>query len=441
MHKFVIAFFLITLGYSSYIDIDEFNFGPFFRAGKRQSLVDKNNIHKQWQLLGSISYEVGEEFSRQEFLWPIISRQIHKNRLKSNYGPIFINDKDITDENSEWLTWLVPFLFWGQDDKKENYFGLFPFIGEIRNIIGYDSIQWTLFPFYTKTERHGITTNHLFFPFTYWGHSQHEETFGLFPLYLYKKRKDYISKSFIWPFIHWGSEQKSQSHWFSILPFYSQIRSPKYNFTSIITPFFSSSKSEFEEKTSYLWPLLTETKKYRKIKSKEETKKEQSFESKSYLPFYWHRKSKYLETHDFIYPLIRHRTYAPNKNYKQTRFWILPFFDYYSEEYKDNPENNLEIYQLWPLYTYGKGKNSSYFAFPSLFFILWNEEIHRRFSPFWTLYSHKTNETSRETTFLFNIFTHRENNLKSKFHILGGLLGYETELGEDDIYRFLWLSL
>ena len=441
MYKFFAFFFIITTIYSSYIDVDEFNFGPFFRAGKRQSYINKEKIHQQWQLFGTISYELGDEFSRQELLWPLIIRQVHNNRLKSNYGPLFINDKDITDNHSERFTWLFPFIFWGKNSKKENYFGLFPLLGKIDNIVGYDSIEWFFFPFYAKTQRHGITSNHFLFPFTYWGSSKNETSFGIFPLYLFKKRKQYQSHSFLWPFIHWGSEKKSESRWFSFLPIYSQIRSPKYNFTSVFTPFFSHSQSEFEQKTSYLWPLITQTKKYKKIREKDKIKMEQSFESKSYLPFYWYRKGKDLEIHDYIYPFIRYQTYTPNENYKETRFRIFPFFDYYSQEYKDKPENNLHIHQLWPIYTYGTAKNYFYFSFPSLFFVIWDEDIHRRFSPFWTIYSHKETKTAQETTLLFNIFTHRKNKLKSKFHILGGLLGYETELGEDDIYRFLWFRL
>ena len=403
----------------------------YFKCSLFPFFIEKREGYFKGSLF-PFSIEKKKNYSKWSF-FPFASRRLFRNRLTSYYLMYFYNVKDVTDPNSPYLSWFVPFYFQGRSYKGEDYIGFFPIYGTVRDIVGYESFKWLLFPLYFQTMKKDLKVNHFLWPIFYYGQNDELEKKGIFPLWLHSFKKDKYSKhSLIWPLIHFGYSKSPDSWWASFWPLFSLINQEKGHNYSFLWPFFSYKKSLLEERVHFLWPLLQYAQGFNK-KGKV---------NRTYLnifPFYSHSKGESYEVRRFLWPFF-HWKKTDVKNYNSNSYMFFPIFYYMNREYKKKKNKNVYHHQIWPLYSYTHNPKKTSFAFPSLWSEYWQKDIYRVFSPFWTLYSHNREGEKVKKTFLFNFFTYRANKKDYKFSFFGDLFAIERKHGETDLTLFWFLK-
>ena len=290
-------------------------------------------------------------------------------------------------------------LYWGRSEEDENYFGLFPLYGTVKNRFGKDEIFFLFWPCYSRTEEDGFVTNSLIWPvfsmtrgeggwgarvFPLWGHEEitgvENKTFYLFPLITFRERNldtdaPITDKTFI--------------------PFYSVQKSPYSKTTSVLWPLFTYAT---DDRTNYRkydmpWPI------YRRAKS-------DTLDLIQFFPFYQHEtstKGDEVDTSMYIlYPIYKREHFASPEKIEDTyRFLLVNKFR--RAEFADGTDE-LWTY-IFPLYNrrkYASGAETSSFIYP---LPLYDDGFKRNLLPLVEIYSQKRDEEGNETTnILYNLY-------------------------------------
>ncbi len=159
-------------------------------------------------------------------LYPIFYSHGTNHWKKWTAGFIFTGD-DFYHEDTEKDTdlFLSPLLYWGWgDSEKERYISFFPFYGRIKNKLGWNEINFVLFPLYAGWTYKEYRAHSILWPFVMWGGSETRDDLRIFPFYSRKThRGKYRKYSIMWPFVQWGHEaldKKEPRGYFLAWPFY-----------------------------------------------------------------------------------------------------------------------------------------------------------------------------------------------------------------------------
>jgi hypothetical protein len=290
-------------------------------------------------------------------------------------------------------------IFWGRSEEGENYFGIFPIYGTVKNRFGKDDIFFLLWPFYSRTKEDEFVTNSLFWPvfsrtkgedrwgvkiFPLWGHEEitgvKSETFYLFPLITFRE-KDLDTEAPITEKI--------------FIPFYSVQKTPYSKTTSVLWPLFTYARDDRFNYRKYdiPWPI------YRRTRS-DTTDLIQLF------PFYQHEVTTKGDEVDMgmyiLYPIYKREHFASPKKTEDTyRFMLVNKFN--KTKITDGGDE-LWVY-IFPLYNrrkYESGRDTSSFLYP---LPLYDDGFKRNLLPLFELYSRNRDEDGNETTnILYNLY-------------------------------------
>ena len=139
----------------------------------------------------------------------------------------------------------------------ENYTALVPFYGHLKNRLFRDEIFFVMFPIYSQTRKRDVITDNYFYPFYDVRHGDGMHGWQFWPL-VGTEHKDVTTqtngfgeietvagydKSFVlWP-VHFyqntGLGTDDPAKFRADLPFYSTLRSPQRDATSVLWPFFA----------------------------------------------------------------------------------------------------------------------------------------------------------------------------------------------------------
>ncbi len=290
-------------------------------------------------------------------------------------------------------------IFWGRSEEGENYFGIFPIYGTVKNRFGKDEIFFLFWPCYSRTEEDGFVTNSLIWPvfertkgedgwgakvFPLWGHEEitgvKSETFYLFPLITFRER-DLDTEAPITEKI--------------FIPFYSVQKTPYSKTTSVLFPLFTYARDDRFNYTKYdiPWPI------YRRAKS-------DTTDLIQFFPFYQHEVTTKGDKVDMgmyiLYPIYKREHFtSPKKTEDTYRFMLVN--KYHKAEITDGGDE-LWVY-IFPLYNrrkYESGVDTSSFLYP---LPLYDDGFKRNLLPLFELYSRNRDEDGNETTnILYNLY-------------------------------------
>jgi hypothetical protein len=434
-------------------------FGPIFEYKKDES-------SKVYTFRPIIYYEADYElkFRSLDILYPFISYQedSQQTQFKALFSMIRYSNFNDYDNMQEKRFSVFPILDIAWSGKKENdYFSLFPLWGTLKDKYNKEEINYFLFPLYLETKKKNSINRHFLWPFITKVEGKYISGFKLWPLFGYESKvdKDTLrvvkeSKFFLWPLYSYkkdtgGGINLEEKIYF---PFYLSSNSSLHKSKTYLWPFFNIYLDKTSNQTTYNmpWPII-------------QYKKGVNIKSQRFFPLYSYVKTRNVEKGFYLWPLYRYKNEILATDYFKTKSFL--FFLYKEDTYYDLRTNTVkkEFSSLWPLYskdTYEDGYDFRIFS-PVESFFSKNEKIRKIWSPMWSIVRLQDDSKSSQFSLLFNLIkteNDKENRRKkfsvnfllpiislesevekTKFNILGGLLGFET--GDNSKIRILYIPI
>ncbi len=367
------------------------------------------------------------------------------------------------------------------DSEEDDYFGIFPFYGTIKDFFGYEEFHYVLFPLYASWSYKDFTAYSVLWPVFLYGSSTNKKRSELriFPLYSSKEHKGkYKRTSMIWPLFQWGSEaldKKEPRHYFFSFPLFGYKYSDDDNlfaWTFLWLPLIGGLASygrdevKQEKNFNFLWFIFQ----YHRSE-------DPGIRRYVFAPFYFyyrfgqieHEATPYYKEASFITPLAGQlRTYSSIMDSEYN--YLLPLYLESSRYY--HKEREVERYlKVWPFFQYysdSQGRRS----FRSLTLLPWRaDNFDKAFGPIFSLVEYKQFENQDQYFslllraysqywnkdeghyFLMGLEWHNTPDYWS-FEILGGLFGIHRfkqgrntllrqreELPGDWALEFLWFDI
>ncbi|OGV48675.1 MAG: hypothetical protein A2X49_01420 [Lentisphaerae bacterium GWF2_52_8] len=293
----------------------------------------------------------------QDFIWPLgVWRDAWY--VKFCWFVLFYHAEDKGSDG--WRTHLIPIWFSGSKPEQGFYWGLFPVYGNLYDFIGYDYVNFIVFPCYWYAEKNGTKGEGYLWPIVNWDNGPRSDKMRVFPFYAYNHLfGEFYTESYLWPIFHrsrsenpdipgkgwlfWPllghTEWKDTSAWSFVWPFfqvshrgddgfglncpwpifqYAKNMSKNGNYKLMILPFWGQTETQDNSSRYVLWPLGTWT---------QDRGGDKTTEWLWALPLYWTKS-------------------VCDKEGKRTelyrRFW--PFASYY----EDPKETDLRVLDIWP---------------------------------------------------------------------------------------------
>jgi len=370
--------------------------GPFFTY--------KDNPDKREVGLSPFFYKIKDKAAEKEdteFLYPLGKNKVRDGEKDFRITPL-ISSKKREDERFNFLL-----LYGGKTEKGENYGGVFPLAGNLKDRFGKDDAHFFLWPLYSRSTKGDVKkTNILWFIFEH-EKGENQKGLQLWPFFGYREKEGIYRKNFyLWPFFF--SEDTGLN-----------TESPTK--TRIFFPFYSSMKSKDRTSTTILWPFFSHT-----------VDREKRYENHSFFPIF--SKTKGDDRKGFrIFPIYG---YKERKDYKKS-FFLAPL--YWSQEedgadykrttkrflfinkdqqkvWQEKNKSKREVH-FWPLFNYKRKEDSSIkFSLPYLFPIR-DEGIERNY-PFLTLYRYEKDvDGSSSWDLLWKLMSREKSNQNSRFEL------------------------
>lgn len=306
-----------------------------------------------------------------------------------------------------------------------SYRALFPIHGTIKRRLGYDRLDWTLFPLYGRTEKGGVISTATPWPFIRHLEGQDHRGFAFWPLFGYAERPgDYRHRYFLWPLIYRQESRLAEptpAVKAGFLPFYARERNADVVSESYVWPFFGytdrTAPQRYHE-VRYLWPLF--------VQGRGETR-----HINRWAPFYTHSVVKGVDKTWYAWPFIRHQEWADGA-LQRSRSQLL-FFVFWSETQRSLAQPAAPAASrthFWPLLTVwdnGAGRVQAQFPSPLDVFFPGNDRIRQLYNPLFALYRLDQRRTGEvKETFLWNAISRYRGPDRRAFH-LGPIFSSETD--------------
>lgn len=453
--------------------LDTINLGPLFYMKK-----DSEKGTKKVDALGPfISYKSAEHEKEYgfrpifynyrnykkdrasfDFLYPLSTHRTFEGDTKfqmlvyilfyrSNLRPSGFVEKDFT---------FFPFIFSKRaEDPERSYFAFFPFGGRLKNKYGKDEISFFLFPLFLQTRNKGVTNNNFIWPFI--GAYSGEGVSGgrLWPVYGKRYKPDAFSESFaLWPiFLNRKAEfMGHQARMKAVMPFYYGVDFPGRKQRTYLWPFFNTIENTERDfkRWDMPWFFVTVTR--------------GSIHTNRLWPLYSKRREEGYETGFVLWPLYQYK-FTDYDGYRQERrtFALFLYKDIKDKPTEEGGKSGRTIH-FWPLFSFKSktgGPTHFHLISPLETFLPENPPRERNWAPFWRIFNWERDEEGNEfSSFLWNtlrtehtkestkielrpiipLLSIERGGTRSKFNLLGGLLGYSRN-NSKKTFRFLYIPV
>jgi hypothetical protein len=393
------------------------------------------------------------DWSEWEIFYPVIDYRRFGTEYKLQLAELFsFSGGHVEDETRTHRFTIFPIYFRQRSrDTNLNYTALVPIYGHLENRLFRDDIKFFLFPIYSETRKKDAVTDNYFYPIfdrrrgnglTGWqvwplmGEDQKTTTFRTNSMNEAETIGGYDKFFALWPFYFKSREDLGTTNpvaSVTLLPFYSQTRSPSHDSTSYGFPFGFNAihdRAQNYVEHDFLWPLFV-----RAYGSRTVTR---------YFPFYSHAQHNGLQSDSYGFLLYKfNRLIAPPLDRRRSR--VLYFL------YSDTVERNTESHDFkcrvdfWPFYSYSRdldgNRRTQVFALLEAFFPN-NRTIPREYSPLWSVWRAERNVHTGATSqsLLWNLYRHESAGSSKKTSLLFGVFQYQSS--PDGVrWRFCYLNV
>ncbi len=385
------------------------------------------------------------EFRSGYFLYPVFSYRVDETTYRWNVLELIRREGrpagapapiSAFEPRGSFEIW--PFWFSHQSaDPALSYRGLFPIAGTVRGKLSFDRASWVLFPLYANTDKRGVITTSVPWPFVRITRGA-AHGFGIWPLFETKERPGvWRQEYFLWPLGYNLTTYPAADapagtapiREIGALPLYAQRTAPGYIDQSFIWPFFGytdrTAPSRYHE-TRYLWPFLVQG-------------RGDAHYVNRWGPFYTHSVMNGYDKTWYAWPLVRHASWT-DRGLAVSKTQVF-YFLYWSERQRsarrpDAPAASLT--HVWPLFSSwnnGAGRRQFQFFSPLDVFFPGNEKIQTIWSPLFAIARRdESGPGESRTSLLWNAITWQRNEAAQarEFH-LGPVMSVATRGAQERI--------
>ncbi len=378
-------------------------------------------------------------WSEWEVIYPVLNYRRFGAEYRLTLGEVIsFSGGNTEDETNVRRSTIFPIYFRQRSPNTNlNYTAVVPFYGHLVNRLFRDDIKFVMFPLYSETRKQDVVTDNYLYPIfdrrrgdglTGWqvwplaGEERKTTTFRTNSMSDVETIGGYDKFFALWPFYlknRTGLGTTNPDARMSLLPFYSQSRSPSREETSYGFPLGFNAIHDREQgyvEHDFLWPLFVQAHGSRTVTR--------------YFPFYSRARHNGLESVFYGFLLYKYnRLEAPPLDRHRTRvFYIL---------YSDTVERNTESHEFkrrvdfWPFYAYNRdlegNERTQFFAFLEPVFPN-NRTIPREYSPLWVVWRAEKNARTgvASQSLLWNLYRHESAGLAKKTSLLFGVFQYES---------------
>lgn len=281
-----------------------------------------------------------------------------------------------------------------------NYTAFFPFYGRTKNRLMRDETFCVMFPCYSETRKKDVVTDNYLYPFVHVRHGDQLSGWQVWP-FIGQEQKALTTetngfgdvtvigghdKSFVlWPL--WLDEDtglgtENPTAFRAAIPFYAQTRSPLYDCTTVLWPFFTvfEDRAKKYRQWEMPWPFI--------IFARGEGKT-----TDRVWPLFSQSHNATMESDSYVWPIYTHKhTHSEPLDWDSTRI----FFYLYVGVTERNTETGgfKRRCDMWPFFTWRKdfNGNTRLQVLAPLESILSNSRgIDRNWSPLWAVWRAEDN--------------------------------------------------
>ncbi len=409
--------------------------GPFFYNQKKDS-------EKIWGVPPLFSFDTDSavESHEDDLLYPVLTYRRFGTEYRWQLGQLlaFAGGQDPRDFPVRRFTLFPVYFQQRSPDPKENYTALVPFYGHLQNRLFRDEIFFVLFPIYSETRKRDMVTDNYFFPIFDLRHGDGLHGWQLWPL-VGTEHKDVTAQTngfgevetiaghdkffALWP-VHFyqntGIGTDDPAKFRADLPFYSMLRSPKRDSTSVLWPFFTwvDDRGEKYHEWEGPYPFVVVARGAGKTTTR-------------VWPLFSQSHNDTLESDYYLWPLYRYdHLHAETLDDRRTRILFYLFVNV--------SEKNLETAALrhrvdmWPLFTYHRdfdGDRRLQILAPIEPMLPGNRGVECNWSPLWSLWRSEgsTRLGTTSQSLLWNFYRHDTAPASQKCSLVFGLFQYQSD--------------
>ncbi len=388
------------------------DFPPFWSV-ERDNPVTGTRCH--WRYLGPLGEKVISPGGREETLyafrpfWSSFDNQENGFSGSDYLWPVSVW-RDFPFADFRWILcyygsregkgtrrdYLIPLWFSGMKEG-EFYWGVFPFYGDLRDVIGYDQTRFILFPLYWQTWKEKSYGEAYLWPIVNWEKSPRHDKFRIFPFYavneVYGRS---LHQSVLWPLFHWMKSLDGKhpgGGWF-FLPLAGHTELDGTEAWTGLWPLFYYQRSPDSFRIHAPWPVF-------RYGKEADHQRDILF----FWPLWGRQRSDEYDFRFYLWPVILHQ-----KDWGETLLtegvWILPLYWSRGDYRLENGEitGRLMYYRkFWPfLSLYEKGDHFQAVALdlsPMRGFPV----VDRNLSMLWRLCSYEENSKGTAWDLLWGI--------------------------------------
>ncbi len=340
---------------------------------------------------------VGDEQKQRvlkEYLWPLgMLRDMEQDRFW-RFLIAYGHDFD-TSAESRYRATVFPFYTMGRTESGHEYWGLFPFWGDLREVMTYDRIRFALFPLYLemwKQDRHSVSWLWPIFSRT---RGEEMSAVRVFPFYGRSTHDDGRRRRFLmWPF--WTQMFSNASgegeDGFVLCPVYGRVRHSNGSTRWVLPPLFKFHHKGDETDILAPWPFIRFS--------------DGAVKKRHVWPLWGRKQVGPINSRFYLWPIFRFQDVKRTKATFRSRF-VLPVYYYQDEIEHDTGEARSTYVKLWPLASYQREGDVSRFRTLELWPLKRTGAIERNYAPFWSLFTHNRSGDHRETELLWGLFRKR----------------------------------
>ena len=410
--------------------------GPLFYS-------EQKDTQHQWTLppLFSHTLDTDADSEEDDFLYPLLTYDRFGSEYRFQILQLFsfAGGQNQKEEPQRRFS-LFPFYFQQRSPNPAlNYTALFPIYGHLVNrMIVRDDIRFVLFPLYLQTRKRDMVTDNYLFPLLHLRHGNGLQGWQFWPLVGHETKSPGVKTNLadeieiipghdrwfaVWPLIfnqYSNLGTTNEGHEVTVLPFYSQFRSPSRDATTVLWPFFTVIDERGEKKYrewELPYPFIVFARGPGKTTSR-------------VWPFYGTARDDHRESDFYLWPIYKYnRLQSDPLDRERTRI----FFFLYSDIIQRNTatEKFLRRTDFWPLFTYHRDYNGDarlQILAPIEPILPNNKSIERNWSPLWSLWrAEESGADGRNSQSLFWNFYRRQADVTSeKISLAFGLLRYQS---------------
>jgi hypothetical protein len=443
----------LTIAFKSFCG-DNFSAGPLFDQfnltfdlGQRTEVLGpffyEQNIgaEKTWAFPPLFSHDANPavEANEFDFLYPLMTYENFGTEYRWQFCQLLSFSGGEDPEAFEKKRFTVFPIYFQQrsPNANENYTAFLPFYGHLKDRLFRDEIFFVMFPIYIETRKKDVVTDNYLYPFFHLRYGDKLHGWQFWPI-VGKEYKGVTTltngfgeaetigghdKFFaLWPIYFdqtTGIGTDNPEKTYGVLPFYSQLRSPKRDTTSVLWPFFENIDDRGQKYHEWEgpWPFV--------VIARGEGKTITRF-----WPLFSRAHNDTLESDFYLWPFYKYnRLHAGVLD--QQRMRILFYLFANVDEKNTETKAERRRVDLWPLFTWHRDLNGNsrlQILAPIEPVLPNNRGIERNWSPLWSIWRAEKNPKTGATSqsFLWNLYRRDTTPASRKCSLLFGLFQYQS---------------